>query len=227
MRTPTAATLPVAFHSAPTNRRKYGIGRVAGPGPPRSSAAAYRCVCISLSAPRRIDASPAHYRSAGLRLVTHHPELLLQPPRHPFHLWVYVSGHLGALMQTEPVPIHSDPGIIGDTTVFVRTRIPVQTFVEYLEAGDPLDAFLTDFPVCPGRKPLPSCIRNFNSEYHAPKNDPPPRRLGHSWCRLRVIRFVRLAVVHWPSRAGTFCRSLGAVDPVVRVGCAAHVWSAR
>ena len=49
-------------------------------------------------------------------------------------------------MQTSALPIHSDPEIMGGTTVFVGTRVPVQTFVEYLEAGDPLDEFLTDFP---------------------------------------------------------------------------------
>ena len=49
-------------------------------------------------------------------------------------------------MQSEALPIHSDAEIMGGTTVFVGTRVPVQTFVEYLEAGDPLDEFLTDFP---------------------------------------------------------------------------------
>jgi len=36
---------------------------------------------------------------------------------------------------------------MGGTPVFVGTRVPVQTFVEYLEAGDPLDEFLLDFPI--------------------------------------------------------------------------------
>jgi len=30
--------------------------------------------------------------------------------------------------------------------VFAGTRVPVQTLIEYLEAGDPLDDFLKDFP---------------------------------------------------------------------------------
>ena len=40
----------------------------------------------------------------------------------------------------------SDPGIIGGTPVFVATRVPVQTLLDYLEAGDPLDEFLENFP---------------------------------------------------------------------------------
>jgi uncharacterized protein (DUF433 family) len=29
---------------------------------------------------------------------------------------------------------------------FAGTRVPVQTLIDYLEAGDPLDEFLKDFP---------------------------------------------------------------------------------
>jgi uncharacterized protein (DUF433 family) len=49
-------------------------------------------------------------------------------------------------MRTESLPILSSPDIMGGTPVFAGTRVPVQTFVEYLEAGDPLDEFLADFP---------------------------------------------------------------------------------
>jgi uncharacterized protein (DUF433 family) len=35
---------------------------------------------------------------------------------------------------------------MGGTPVFVGTRVPVQTLLDYLEAGDPLDEFLEDFP---------------------------------------------------------------------------------
>lgn len=44
------------------------------------------------------------------------------------------------------LPYHSDPDILGGTPVFVGTRVPVSTLLEYLEAGDPLDEFLEDFP---------------------------------------------------------------------------------
>lgn len=49
-------------------------------------------------------------------------------------------------MQTEQLPIHSDPAIMGGTPVFLGTRVPVQTLLDYLEAGDPLDEFLDNFP---------------------------------------------------------------------------------
>ncbi|HWG53976.1 MAG TPA: DUF433 domain-containing protein [Gemmatimonadaceae bacterium] len=49
-------------------------------------------------------------------------------------------------MQTNQLPIHSDPDILGGTAVFVGTRVPMQTLLDYLEAGDALDEFLEDFP---------------------------------------------------------------------------------
>jgi uncharacterized protein (DUF433 family) len=42
--------------------------------------------------------------------------------------------------------VHSDPEILGGTPVFIGTRVPVRTLLEYLEAGDCLDEFLEDFP---------------------------------------------------------------------------------
>lgn len=45
----------------------------------------------------------------------------------------------------QPV-IHSDPEIMGGTPVFVGTRVPFQTLLDYLEGGDPLSEFLGDFP---------------------------------------------------------------------------------
>ena len=42
--------------------------------------------------------------------------------------------------------VHSDPDILGGTPVFVGTRVPVRTLLDYLEAGDSLHEFLEDFP---------------------------------------------------------------------------------
>ena len=42
--------------------------------------------------------------------------------------------------------VHQDPEIMGGTPVFVGTRVPFQTLLDYLEAGDPLGEFLEDFP---------------------------------------------------------------------------------
>ena len=45
--------------------------------------------------------------------------------------------------------IHSDPEIMGGTPVFLGTRVPFQTLMDYLEAGHPLADFLDDFPTVP------------------------------------------------------------------------------
>ena len=42
--------------------------------------------------------------------------------------------------------IHSDPDILGGTPVFAGTRVPAQTLLDYLQAGEPLGEFLDDFP---------------------------------------------------------------------------------
>ena len=42
--------------------------------------------------------------------------------------------------------VHSDLDILGGTPVFVGTRVPMKTLLDYLEAGDSLDIFLDHFP---------------------------------------------------------------------------------
>ena len=42
--------------------------------------------------------------------------------------------------------IQSSKDILGGTPVFVGTRVPVSTIIDYLEAGDRIDDFLEDFP---------------------------------------------------------------------------------
>ena len=42
--------------------------------------------------------------------------------------------------------ISRDPGILGGTAVFAGSRVPVKTLMDYVEAGETLDAFLDDFP---------------------------------------------------------------------------------
>ena len=39
-----------------------------------------------------------------------------------------------------------DKEILGGIPVFAGTRVPVQTLLDYLEGGHPLDAFLDHFP---------------------------------------------------------------------------------
>jgi uncharacterized protein (DUF433 family) len=49
-------------------------------------------------------------------------------------------------MQSARNVVHSDPEIMGGTPVFRGTRVPVQTLLDYLEAGHSLPEFLDDFP---------------------------------------------------------------------------------
>ncbi len=42
--------------------------------------------------------------------------------------------------------VHIDPKILGGTPVFRGTRVPVETFFDYIQGGEPLGEFLEDFP---------------------------------------------------------------------------------
>jgi uncharacterized protein (DUF433 family) len=45
----------------------------------------------------------------------------------------------------QPV-VSCNPDVMGGTAVFADTRVPVQTLLDYLEAGDSIDEFLAGFP---------------------------------------------------------------------------------
>jgi len=42
--------------------------------------------------------------------------------------------------------ITSSPHIMGGTPVFAGTRVPVQTFIDYIKGGESIDDFLDGFP---------------------------------------------------------------------------------
>lgn len=46
---------------------------------------------------------------------------------------------------TQPV-ISRSPDIMGGAPVFSGTRVPLQTLLDYLEAGETIDEFLAGFP---------------------------------------------------------------------------------
>jgi uncharacterized protein (DUF433 family) len=48
-------------------------------------------------------------------------------------------------MLPDPLII-SDPNRLGGTPVFAGTRVPVQTFFEYIEEGETLETFCDHFP---------------------------------------------------------------------------------
>ncbi len=42
--------------------------------------------------------------------------------------------------------ISTSPDVMGGTPVFAGTRVPVQTLLDYLKAGESIDDFLDGFP---------------------------------------------------------------------------------
>ncbi|HKQ04743.1 MAG TPA: DUF433 domain-containing protein [Blastocatellia bacterium] len=42
--------------------------------------------------------------------------------------------------------ISSSPDVMGGTPVFAGTRVPVQTFIDYIKGGESIDDFLDGFP---------------------------------------------------------------------------------
>lgn len=42
--------------------------------------------------------------------------------------------------------VERSPAVMSGAAVFSGTRVPVQTLLDYIEAGDRLDDFLRDFP---------------------------------------------------------------------------------
>jgi len=64
-----------------------------------------------------------------------------------------LSGHRNRMKQDfetkMPLPkpiITVSKDRLGGTPVFAKTRVPVQTLIDYLEGGDTIDDFLADFP---------------------------------------------------------------------------------
>lgn len=42
--------------------------------------------------------------------------------------------------------VTSSPDVMGGTPVFAGTRVPVQTFIDYIKGGESIDDFLDGFP---------------------------------------------------------------------------------
>ena len=48
--------------------------------------------------------------------------------------------------------ISCTPDVMGGTPVFTGTRVPIQTLLDYLEAGESIDDFLAGFPSVSGEQ---------------------------------------------------------------------------
>jgi uncharacterized protein (DUF433 family) len=46
----------------------------------------------------------------------------------------------------KPPAVSRNTDVMGGAPVFAGTRVPVQTLLDYLEAGDSIDEFLAGFP---------------------------------------------------------------------------------
>lgn len=49
------------------------------------------------------------------------------------------------MLKNSPI-ISTSPDVMGGTPVFTGTRVPVQTLLDYLKAGESIDDFLDGFP---------------------------------------------------------------------------------
>ena len=107
------------------------------------------CSIRRITATVHTDIHPVRRRKAGYS--RHHWRLCASPnSRTLLRLPVVRFLDLGLLicdsvcMKTQVIV--ADPDIMGGTPVFRGTRVPVQTLIDYLEAGDSIADFLKGFP---------------------------------------------------------------------------------
>jgi uncharacterized protein (DUF433 family) len=53
--------------------------------------------------------------------------------------------------------ISTSPDVMGGTPVFANTRVPVQTLLDYLKAGESIDDFLDGFPTVTREQVICGC----------------------------------------------------------------------
>ena len=56
------------------------------------------------------------------------------------------GGTISTMKPEVPPVVHRDPEIQGGVPVFRGTRVPLRNLIDYLEGGEDLEAFLSDFP---------------------------------------------------------------------------------
>jgi uncharacterized protein (DUF433 family) len=56
-----------------------------------------------------------------------------------------VIGGQRLMLENSPI-ISTSPNIMGGTPVFAGTRVPIQTLLDYLKAGESIGDFLDGFP---------------------------------------------------------------------------------
>lgn len=68
----------------------------------------------------------------------------------------------------EKLPIMIDPDILSGTPVFTGTRVPVQSLLDHILAGDSLDDFLEGFPTVTRRQAEAFLIFAFRNTQRSP-----------------------------------------------------------
>jgi uncharacterized protein (DUF433 family) len=76
----------------------------------------------------------------GVNALLH---LTVEKPEFTFH---QLLGYNIIMERDQLKIISSSSDVMGGTPVFARTRVPVQTLLDYLEAGETIDDFLEGFP---------------------------------------------------------------------------------
>lgn len=72
----------------------------------------------------------------------------MKRPQEPTAAFAGQPGQAYLDRMKEPV-ISCSPDIMGGVAVFSGTRVPLQTLLDYLEAGESIDDFLAGFPMVP------------------------------------------------------------------------------
>ena len=62
---------------------------------------------------------------------------------------------------------HADHNILGGEPVFVGTRVPIQSLLDHLEAGESIDEFLKGFPSVK-REQIVALLNDFRQQVLAP-----------------------------------------------------------
>jgi uncharacterized protein (DUF433 family) len=78
-----------------------------------------------------------------LRLMLTHSRAA--QPHRPRPFWTRAS-HWFIVSAMSNSVVSVSPDVMSGAPVFPGTRVPVQTLLEYLEAGDSIDEFLAGFP---------------------------------------------------------------------------------